>query len=468
MSITSEIQRIKDNIASAYNECNSKNATMPDIQNSENLPNTIATITTGGGTLQYPIVEGNGKHEVRFVDYDGTLIKVQYVNDGESATAPILPNHERLTFVEWNRDYDNITHDLDVGACYRPTSGNTELFINVTEETGLGITLNIYRTTSSGTITVNWGDGKTSTFGTGTGAKALTHMYSSSGEYMISIITTIAYSLGGNTYDKPVIVGSNEVNIFRALIKCFCSEKVTKFQGYAYNNNVNLEEFTTIKATNYSTDFFINTKQRAIICPRTLTQLSGGVACFCENLEYFIIDDGISLLTTPTIYGGKLTKIIYSDIKTSTTAPGIATRTSIEKIWYKKTPTNTNYSIGSNFANYNTRFKYVPIYDNLTSIGSNAFYANAIEKIKLPPSLTTIAGNAFYGCKALTDIYIYTDSIPTLSATSAFTGINKGCKIHVKPEMLAEFQAATNWSSSTVKAYLVGDLEGEWIDGYCE
>ena len=62
----------------------------------------IVNVTTGGGS-QYPIIEGEGEHEVRFVDYDGTLIKVQYVDDGESATAPDLPTHDRLTFVEWNR-----------------------------------------------------------------------------------------------------------------------------------------------------------------------------------------------------------------------------------------------------------------------------------------------------------------------------------------------------------------------------
>lgn len=47
MSIVSEIERIKNNISSAYSECNDKKATMPNIQNSENLPSTIASITGG-------------------------------------------------------------------------------------------------------------------------------------------------------------------------------------------------------------------------------------------------------------------------------------------------------------------------------------------------------------------------------------------------------------------------------------
>lgn len=62
MSIASEILRIKNNIASAYTECNNQGATMPATQNSVNLANCINSIS-GSGT--YPIgitrgVDANG------------------------------------------------------------------------------------------------------------------------------------------------------------------------------------------------------------------------------------------------------------------------------------------------------------------------------------------------------------------------------------------------------------------------
>lgn len=49
MSIASEITRINNNIANAYTQCSSKGATMPATQNSDNLANTISTISGGGG-----------------------------------------------------------------------------------------------------------------------------------------------------------------------------------------------------------------------------------------------------------------------------------------------------------------------------------------------------------------------------------------------------------------------------------
>lgn len=49
MSIADQITRIKNNIAASYAECRAKGATLPATENSENLPNTIASITTSGG-----------------------------------------------------------------------------------------------------------------------------------------------------------------------------------------------------------------------------------------------------------------------------------------------------------------------------------------------------------------------------------------------------------------------------------
>ena len=49
MSIASEIQRIKNNIANAYSICNDKGATIPKNQNSSNLANCISSISVGSG-----------------------------------------------------------------------------------------------------------------------------------------------------------------------------------------------------------------------------------------------------------------------------------------------------------------------------------------------------------------------------------------------------------------------------------
>lgn len=49
MTIASEIQRIKNNIASCYSKCSDKGATLPTEENSDNLPNTIDSISSSTG-----------------------------------------------------------------------------------------------------------------------------------------------------------------------------------------------------------------------------------------------------------------------------------------------------------------------------------------------------------------------------------------------------------------------------------
>ena len=60
MTIASEIQRIKDNIAASYAECSAKGATLPAVENSASLPDTIASISGGGGGATITAVNKTG------------------------------------------------------------------------------------------------------------------------------------------------------------------------------------------------------------------------------------------------------------------------------------------------------------------------------------------------------------------------------------------------------------------------
>lgn len=57
-------------------------------------------------------------YTVTFVDYDGTVLKIQTVRSGENATAPIEPFRSEYTFVGWDVPFDNIEGDLTITAQY--------------------------------------------------------------------------------------------------------------------------------------------------------------------------------------------------------------------------------------------------------------------------------------------------------------------------------------------------------------
>ena len=71
-------------------------------------------------------------YTVTFVDYDGTVLKSEEVERGNSATAPADPVRDGFAFTGWDVAFDNITEDITVTATYREAAENEHIvtFVN--------------------------------------------------------------------------------------------------------------------------------------------------------------------------------------------------------------------------------------------------------------------------------------------------------------------------------------------------
>lgn len=72
-----------------------------------------------GWTSDYRSCTAHDPVTVKFVDWDGSVLKTQTVAYGTSATAPSMPSRKGYTFQGWNSSYYNVTANKTIKATYQ-------------------------------------------------------------------------------------------------------------------------------------------------------------------------------------------------------------------------------------------------------------------------------------------------------------------------------------------------------------
>ena len=79
-------------------------------------------IVTGDATYTATYESKRNSYTVTFVDYDGTILKVDIVEYGQAATPPENPVRENHYFVGWDVDFSCVTGDMTITAIYNPNN----------------------------------------------------------------------------------------------------------------------------------------------------------------------------------------------------------------------------------------------------------------------------------------------------------------------------------------------------------
>lgn len=240
---------------------------------------------------------GNG-FPVRFFDYDGTLLKTHYVHKGEAATPPEVPEHELLSFQQWNNPYTNIQGPTDTGALYTTKDGASYFFVYLYSDNK---TIGCPHVVTNGTTTIEWGDGEVST---NSGTFKEIHTYAKPGAYVIRMTASdgATVSINDNTFS------GNDFNITKTVRRMIFSDFVTyvnfqkggtysEVESMVFSQNTEVVRIWYVGGTfpiyigtpKFGT-IFQNMKARYVIVNRKFTKIDSFSYC---RLSSFIIPDAV-------------------------------------------------------------------------------------------------------------------------------------------------------------------------------
>lgn len=498
MSIANEISRIAGAKADIKRAINAKGGSLVNEK-----------LTAYADAIDDLLPEEFG-NRVRFIDWDGTILKTIYVASGESATPPENPTHPGMTFQGWNTALTNVLSNRDIGAVYTTASGASEFDVRMVVRTGYTVTF--YPYIESGTLTIDWGNGSSDTV-TGTGKQSISYTYADYGEYTIKFTMSAGgswyipdYFCGGGNGNSYLIymrlTGIRQINSY-AFHRCWClrgftmSRDITSIGEYAfYEDRAIITAVFPDSVTSmgrYMLHYCYG--MRRCVFPDTLTSIPEWICYCCHVLDGITIPDGVTSVGYGAFYNcyglqqaslPASMKILYSEV--------FRECWSLEKINFPDGMTNINDSCFYNchglkkvhlpnsitgfgsyvFAycyalreiNIPTGISYLPngtcyrcyslenitIPANITTIGDEAFYeCFTLLNVRIHSGVTNIRYGAFNYCRAMQNYYLYPTAVPTLNSTSAFYDIPGNCVIWVPAstdrEILTAYKTASNWSN---------------------
>lgn len=362
--------------------------TAADLAAGKQLINSSGEVVTGTGTIvPTPGPESETRYFVKVIDYDGTELLNAQGENGNSFTLPPAPSHDGLVFQEWSAScpITNETVTIDnnnimVGAVYTTASGLNEFDIELTEDFGLSVFLEIDGEK-------NWGDGTTDS--------EMTHTYAAYGNYTIKCGGT---SLGGYFYSMPCtfarLATVTSISEFafdgcHSLASITISNSLTSIGQSAFSGNgafSGCSNLTSITIPNGITSINQNTFNNyngltSIIIPNSVTSIGQYAFNGCHSLTSIAIPDSVTSIDS----------YAFKDCNSLTS---IATGNGVQNIY------------DNVFYNCN-RLTNIIIGNNVTGIGRYAFYGcGKLTSITIPNSVMDVGNYAFQDCNMLTSVTI--------------------------------------------------------------
>lgn len=370
----------------------------------ENGEYTASEGYTGLGTVTVEVQSGgsigNGQFMVKVIDYDGTILKLDYLNTGDTFELPNAPTHTGLVFQEWSST-ETITNntitvgkrDVFVGAIYGTASEMTEIDLYIVPNITVNLAMN---------GTKDWGDGTSDT--------ATSHTYSNTttaqhvtikcdGDTFSNASNTNIFS---TTSGNPYVVGAIRFG-----------KNVSGISQYAFSKVYGIK-YMTIPNTLSGIANYAFSEIRGLKCVITPSSMTSGLGKYAFQYAY-----GLETIIMPYISG--------------VAEGGFMNCESLKEIGLKNATLISNYAFQNCYSLINVGF---------------------------PPTIQRMLKDCFYKCYSMKEYnFREATTVPELeysndgNGTRYFNGSlcvlqsNAGTLINVPQALLSSWQSANNWSN---------------------
>lgn len=383
---------------------------------------------------------------VKLIDFDGTVIAEYTPSEFLNLTEyPTPPTHEGLTFTRYNwtlQDAQEYVRDYRfqiIGAQYTPTDGKSHFFMTFEhgESPKTGIVLNLAEDSSAN---IEWGDGSSTLVTPDTGAHAYTvyHTYNSIGSYEIKISAEGEVSNQGSLFSNPNDTGTAEYDDFNnALRKVYMADTIKLVYAGTFSGHNNLTEVVLSSNTpTIGSEFFSNTRVKAVIVPDTCTKIdASGIGlqtdyCYLSlsksllEVSYYALSlntdtvcipnsEGIvcrsNFLYNPRAYWYYKHIIVPDTVELDSSPFSTATRVRLTYLRLPKTTTNFINLLASTFAGC-SNLRRVNLPEGLQNLQTSCFEGcSALEYIEIPSTIISIGSMGFKDCTSLKEVKFLDD-----------------------------------------------------------
>lgn len=424
-------------------EIRAKGGTSDMLSFPDGFISAIAAIDGGGG--------GGGevgKGNVRFVDFDGTIIKKWSIDDVNMASElPTNPTHDGLTSQGWNWTLSDIQAymssypqaTLTVGQMYTTSDGSTRIYVEFPEDTPNNrMTFPLVFGASDGySAQIDWGDGDIST-SESTGLQAYEHTYMQPGEYVITISTNGSIYFGGSEIESDTtscIFGARDTaHLYNAnrVKRIELGANVNSIEGHAFAGCCSLRAIT-LPDTAYSVGAEALdgcSALAALILPANVNGVPRGLCKGCVSLRAVSIPHGSASISESAFSG-------CTSLDSVAVPPGV---TMIEQYSFESCQALASATIP----------------DGISSIGECAFQGCVtLAAVTVPSGVSTIGSMAFEACGSIGAYRVKAYTPPALQSASDIT-VPNDCIIYVPGGCMSDYASAYGWEDYS------GQMQEDW------